>query len=562
MTCNWSSGYVSDVEYLPGLYVEQAPGHVILTCLLNGIAPPRVGPDFTYCELGCGQGVTALVIAAANPGIQVVATDFNPAHIARARDAAASAGIDNITFLELSFADMASGEGLPDFDMVTMHGVWSWIGAADRAHITAFLARRLKPGGAVSLSYNAMPGWTALLPMQRLLASQAGLMHGRSDERVLHALDFARRVQDAGSGVVGGPALLDQIRTGSGKVAAADRAVYLAHEYLNANWQPQYHMDTATLLAEAKLAFAGSAALMENFADLNLKPAQRTLLDEVPPGPYRETLKDYMVNRPFRRDVFVRGARRLSDRERDAQLASLGLVLTAVRSACRLTLDVPVGTAQLPARHYDPILDALATRPHTLGELASLPALKDDPAAPSLVEMAGILIGSGQALPAPSGLTPPAEHLRPPAQPGGGAGGGGTACGVGGDGVPADRLRHHSHHCRSAGVRCARSRRASRGDRDLCPHHAGPSGFEHASHARWKGDLRARGALGGGTGRGRLDAGESRAALGGDGALVSPAPAALLQRKIDRKILHGPCWHYSKGSPARGLRDRLPVWSS
>jgi SAM-dependent methyltransferase len=152
MTCNWSSGYVSDVEYLPGLYVEQAPGHVILTCLLNGIAPPRLGPDFTYCELGCGQGVTALVIAAANPGIQVVATDFNPAHIARARDAAAMAGIDNITFLELSFADMAQGQGLPDFDMVTLHGVWSWIGAADRAHIAAFLSRRLKPGGAVSLS--------------------------------------------------------------------------------------------------------------------------------------------------------------------------------------------------------------------------------------------------------------------------------------------------------------------------------------------------------------------------------------------------------------------------
>ncbi|QTL01697.1 class I SAM-dependent methyltransferase [Aquabacter sp. L1I39] len=406
MTCTWSSGYVSDVEYLPGLYVEQAPGHVILTCLLNGIAPPRLGGDFTYCELGCGQGVTAIVIAAANPTIQVVATDFNPAHIARARDAAQTAGIGNVTFLELSFADMADGQGLPDFDMVTLHGVWSWIGAADRANIAAFLARRLKPGGAVSLSYNAMPGWTALLPMQRLLASQASLLQGRSDERVLQALEFARRVQDAGSGVVGGPALLDQIRTGSGKVAATDRAVYLAHEYLNANWQPQYHMDTAGLLADAKLAFVGSAALMENFPDLMLKPAQRAVLDDVPPGPYRETLKDYMVNRPFRRDVFVRGARRLSDRERDRQLEPFGLVLTAVRGACRLTLDVPVGSAQLPARHYEPILDALAVRPHTLGELRALPALKDDPAAPSMVEMAGILIGSGQALAVPSGLSP------------------------------------------------------------------------------------------------------------------------------------------------------------
>lgn len=126
-------------------------------------------------------------------------------------------------------------------------------------------------------------------------------------------------------------------------------------------------------------------------------PAQRALLDEVPPG---EMLKDYMVNRPFRREVFVRGARRQSDRERGAQLASFGLVLTTVRGACRLTLDVPVGTAQLPARHYEPIL-------------AALPALKGDPAAPSLVEMAGILIGSGLTLPVANGMSPaPSEAAR------------------------------------------------------------------------------------------------------------------------------------------------------
>eukprot|EP01031_Cornospumella_fuschlensis_P052490 gene52490-64150_t len=100
-----------------------------------------------------------------------------------------------------------------------------------------------------------MPGWTALLPMQRLLLEQARLSPARSDVQVLKGLEWIERLQAAGSGVLGNATLLEQLRKGSstsGTGGAPDRAVYLAHEYLNANWQPQYHMDTAALLAERR----------------------------------------------------------------------------------------------------------------------------------------------------------------------------------------------------------------------------------------------------------------------------------------------------------------------
>ncbi|WP_298952898.1 class I SAM-dependent methyltransferase [uncultured Methylobacterium sp.] len=400
----WSDGYVSDVEYLPGLYLEQTPGHLLLACLVNGIAPPACGDDFRYCELGCGQGVTAAVIAAANPRARVVAMDFNPAHIARARHAAADAGLTNVEFLELSFADLAGETAIGDFDMVSAHGVWSWIAHKDRLDIAAFLARAIRPGGLAAISYNAMPGWTAMIPLQRLLLEQARLGQGRSDQRVLQGLAFVRRMQEAGSGVLGDGALLDKLLAKGGKAPGEDRAVYLAHEYLNENWQPLYHADTARLLADAKLTYAGSATLTDNFSDLQLKPAQRALLAEVPAGPQRETMKDYLSSRPFRRDVFVRGARVLPDRERDRQLAGIGLALAVPRPEARLDLDVPAGKATLPEHHYRPILDALAERPHTLADLAGLPALRDLAGAPSMVEIAGILVGTGQALPLPWGL--------------------------------------------------------------------------------------------------------------------------------------------------------------
>lgn len=121
----WSSGYVADIEYGPGLYRQQAPAHLDLVCLLNGLEPPSAGPDFAWCELGCGQGVTANVVAAANPHATVHAVDFLPAHIAGARAIARAGGLENASFHEVSFEDLAAGTvpDLPAFDYVTLHGV-------------------------------------------------------------------------------------------------------------------------------------------------------------------------------------------------------------------------------------------------------------------------------------------------------------------------------------------------------------------------------------------------------------------------------------------------------
>ncbi|MGO4837151.1 class I SAM-dependent methyltransferase, partial [Rhizobiaceae sp. 2RAB30] len=128
----WNDGYVSDIEYLPGFYVDQSPAHLDLVCLLRNVEPPVApGEPFRYCELGCGVGESALAIAAANPGSEVWGFDFNPAHIARGRELARSGGVGNIRLEEASFEELAREDrfGLPLFDYITLHGVWAWISA-------------------------------------------------------------------------------------------------------------------------------------------------------------------------------------------------------------------------------------------------------------------------------------------------------------------------------------------------------------------------------------------------------------------------------------------------
>mgnify|MGYP006278155241 CR=1 FL=1 len=390
---SWSKGYVGDIEYLPGFYVEQTPGHIQLACLLNGYQPPLESPSFTYCELGCGQGTTAMVIAAANPRARIVAIDFNPAQIARARREAIEAGLTNIEFFELSFEELVTRPDLIDFDIVTLHGVWSWISQNNREHIVSFLKRGVKPGGAVAVSYNAMPGWTSLLPFQRMLFEHAKLSGGRSDKKVINSLDFIELMQKTGCNVVGDTKFFDRFRPSNKVRNESDHAVYLAHEYLNENWQPLYFMDTAGMLEAAKLNFVASASMLDNFPDLMLTPDQRKVYDSYAQPDFREMLKDYFVNRPFRRDIFIKGAQKISDLRRDQLLNSYSLVLLAPQSAVKYTLGVPAGEANLPPDQYGYIYEQLANGPKSLG---SLTETRNNPTA---IEIAGILAGSGQAAP-------------------------------------------------------------------------------------------------------------------------------------------------------------------
>ena len=102
---NWSAGYVVDVEYTHGFYQELTPSLLSFLALLQGVQTPDLGSSLSYCELGCGQGFSTNLLAAANPHIQFHATDFNPGHIVGAQSLAQAGGLQNVHFYDDSFAD-------------------------------------------------------------------------------------------------------------------------------------------------------------------------------------------------------------------------------------------------------------------------------------------------------------------------------------------------------------------------------------------------------------------------------------------------------------------------
>ena len=363
----WTSGYVADIGYTFGFYRELTPAMLALAALSAGQRPPDINGPLNYCELGCGQGFTANIVAAANPHLQVYATDFNPSHAFGAQSLAEEGGpsATNIKFSESSFQEYINEPGLPNFDIVVLHGIYSWVSSENRKAIVEFLRRRLKPGGLVYVSYNAMPGWAPAAPMRHLMYLYGQSLPGSTGDKLDPALKLIEQMQGVNASYfAANPGLAQRFERMKGMPKN-----YLAHEYLNSSWTLLYHTEVAEEFSEAKLSFLTSGHMLDHLDTINLTPDQLQLLRGTTDRALRETLRDFIVNQQFRRDLFVKGALTISMQEvRDRWLESR-FALTTWRADVPLKVTGSLGEATLQADIYNPILDMLATGPKTFSQL-------------------------------------------------------------------------------------------------------------------------------------------------------------------------------------------------
>src|SRR5262249_36874337 len=349
-----------------------------------------------YCDLGCGQGLTANVVAAANPRTEVFAADFNPTHIAGARDLARAAGLKNIEFREADFAELLNDPSVPEFDIICLHGVYSWISAENRKTIVALIRRRLKSGGLVYISYDAMPGWAAMAPLRRLMVQQHAASRQASSPKALEqALALADRLKDTDAHFYRMhpyvSAQLERLR----KLPTS----YLAHELLTRDWQAFSFADVAAELAEAKLRYLGTAHLMDHVDRVNFTEKERGLLAEIGDPLIEETVRDMIIGRQFRRDIFVKGFTPLEPLPARERWLQTRFVLSSPSEEVQLTFETTLGTLALRPDVYQPVIDALADGPITLRELIErMPGSKLEWG--SLTDAIKVLIGRGELQPA------------------------------------------------------------------------------------------------------------------------------------------------------------------
>jgi SAM-dependent methyltransferase len=389
MSTDWSSGYVADIGYTYGYYAELNPLRMQLAFLHAGLVAPAVG---TSCELGFGQGMSANLHAAATV-TRWYGTDFNPAQAGFARELADAAGAQASLYDE-SFAEFGQRADLPEFDFIGLHGIWSWISDENRATVVDFIRRKLKVGGVLYISYNTQPGWAPFVPLRHLMTEHAEVVGAAGDgivNRIDGALAFTEKLlATAPLYARANPVVAERFD----KLKAQSRA-YLAHEYFNRDWHPM-HVDTmAKWLEPAKLGFACSAQFLDHVDAINLTPAQQAFMTEIPDAGLRESVRDYMVNQQFRKDYWVRGARRMTQLDQAEALRRQRVILTAHRPDIELKIRGCLGEATLNANVYAPLLDLLADhQPHSLASLEQRLA-RHDVNFTQLLQAVMILIGGG-----------------------------------------------------------------------------------------------------------------------------------------------------------------------
>ncbi len=398
----WHQGYTSEVNYTYGYYNELSPTRIQLALLACGI-DHSISDNPTYLELGFGQGLSLNINAATSSGT-FYGTDFNPGQVANARELADVMGKQMI-LLEDSFEELAARDDLPQFDIIALHGIWSWISEAGRQAIVDIALRHLKPGGAFYMSYNVTPGWSPGIPLRILMAEYAKREAGGAlVDRINGSLEFVEQVMGAGAAYFDQHPMLKQRLE---QIKGQDRS-YLAHEYYNADWHPMPFSKAADHLAQAKLTYAANASIIENLAAISLPASALPILQAIRDPIMRETTRDYFVNTQFRRDIFVKGPRFMAVTDHGKRLEKERFVLLGDPEKCPEKVATVIGEAELRADIHRPVTAALATFPDATASIGELMQIKELSAINrgQIWESLLILTGAGFVAPVSTSTTP------------------------------------------------------------------------------------------------------------------------------------------------------------
>jgi hypothetical protein len=336
-----------------------------LPLLAAGVALPEV---VRACELGYGFGVSVNVHAAASD-VQWHGTDFNVAHAVFARQLAQQGGVKAYLHDE-SFSEFGARAELPMFDFIGLHGVWSWVSDENRRLITDFVRKHLRVGGVLYLSYNTLAGWAPMLPVRDLLFQHMRTADASRSiqDRVDAATEYVKTLLSAQPGyMVANTSVNERVQN-----LLAENASYLTHEYFTDSWKPMSFAEVLPDLEGAGLTYAGSADLRDHFDELNLRPSQQQLISDTADVSLRETVRDFCMNRSFRREYWVKSPRFLDADEKEAALRETRVVLAVPGSIDSLDLRGALGTVRLHQQAFRQIVDVLGDhRPASLAEIDS-----------------------------------------------------------------------------------------------------------------------------------------------------------------------------------------------
>ncbi|BBP45112.1 methyltransferase [Thiosulfatimonas sediminis] len=378
-----NSGYTTDIEYTSDFYGDWSLSNLALQCALKGIQMPNIQ---NACELGFGQGVNLNVMAASSD-VLWHGTDFLSAHADNAKRMAQAC--DNpVKIYNLSFEYFVQVDDLPNFDLIVLHGVFSWVSSENQGIIIDFITKHLSETGMVYISYNARPGSDVFKPAQYLmnqLRKEFSKNHSEPEIQIQQVTQFMQQFHQTTPGYLKAfPSIEKRVQGMQNKDPK-----YLIHEYFNADWNSFFFSEISQFFEPIGLKYLGQTRLTDELAVLNFSQAQQLFLEaSKAAGALEQDLKDAMCNRQFRRDIWIKAPSPMNGEALQSWLETTAVMLATPYTAMDLKLTGAIGSATMDNERYKGLLDRLSDyQAHRLDELLQKLSLQTS----QLMEMLGLL---------------------------------------------------------------------------------------------------------------------------------------------------------------------------
>jgi SAM-dependent methyltransferase len=373
---------------------------------IRGFPRTDLAGGFNYCELGCGTGLSLIIHAAANPSGRFYGVDLNHDHIQRAIQTAKAGNVTNVTFLEEDFTHLLERD-LPRFDVIALHGVYSWISASIRREVQGFIAHRLQPGGKVYNSYNALPGWAQQAPIRQIMATHVEGMNGSTLDKVAKGTAHLKLLLDAGAAsVTSSPqvkALVEHILTADPR--------YIAHEYFTPFWEPYYFQQVNEDMSRVGLTYLGCLPVALNYGAFCLPRDLQGFFEGLRTRTAFETNKDLVLNTVFRRDVYCLGKEQPAQ-ENGNRLEGVTLGSFKAREDFEFRFEVKANAIELDGVIFPQLADLLAGNRVAVGAILAHESLSGY-GQEEILQGLECLVASGQVIPMAPGPVPPPSGLSP-----------------------------------------------------------------------------------------------------------------------------------------------------
>jgi len=346
---------------------------------------------FITCDIGCGTGLAPIITAATNPNIEAWGFDANTDAILQAQNIAQAADLSNVTLVKSSFNDFLKRDP-PEFDLITIHGIFSWVGESERQEIYDILKSRLKPGGFVYISYNCVHGWASILPMRQLFNDIDHLSNKDKSRTINQTIDILSSLNASKASYF----LNNKQNSVIFEEISKSDPNYLTHEYMSKDWDLFSLPELAMQLSEVGLIYAGTADLSTAFDPLHLNQDALQALSAIENDVLRSTARDFFMMPMLRKDIFANGIITNKEDIKSELLLNQNFCLIKPSMQIPHEFKFPLGSITLAHDVYNVITSILSVKASSAKSLAKTQNMDSG----KILSALQLLVAAGFALPA------------------------------------------------------------------------------------------------------------------------------------------------------------------